>query len=80
MNLLELAIRVNDSVRACVNSRGDPAKTDVLIIDGAKERMDEEVDVAFLEEFADDEETYRQHVRVGGEREFTFQIRTVPSK
>lgn len=75
MTLSDLAKIVNDAVAVCRSAGGNPDKTDVEVV------YDDEIDPvggdeARLEEFPDDEETYREHVRVGGEREFCFLIRT----
>ncbi len=73
MTLLELAQSVAEALHACKSAGGKPGETDAVVAtpDGDLWPIS-----TSLEEVPDDEETYREHLRVGGAREFTFQIRT----
>lgn len=72
MYLNELEQKVQEAKKMVLAAGGDPADTPVMV-DSAEEADLEIIDFR-AEEFPDDEETYREHVRVGGKREFSVHI------
>lgn len=72
MLLDELALKVEEALRI-VKAHGVNPK-DVAVLVDTEEDADLEIDSLTAEEFPDDEETYREHVRKGGKREFSVHI------
>lgn len=72
INLEVLATKTIEAVKECVRNGIDPKNVVVLV--STNETASEEANRVEFEEFPDDNEDYRQHVRAGGKREFRFEI------
>lgn len=72
MTLEDLDVAVHAALKKCAELKIDPK--DVPLLVSTSETPSEEATEIEFEEFPDDNEEYRQHVRAGGKREFRFEI------
>lgn len=72
MYLSDLEEKVRQAMKVVKAAGADPSETPVMI-DTAEDADLDIIDIK-AEEFPDDEEMYRQHIRAGGKREYTVHI------
>jgi hypothetical protein len=72
MYLDQLNDKVQEVLKVVKAAGADPSETPVMI--DTEEDADLEIRDIKAEEFPDDVETYRQHLRAGGKREYTVHI------
>lgn len=75
MTLEQLWQKTVAAVSQCYVDQVDPREVPVVVSTPTNYR--EDVGTAELEEFPDDEETYREHRRCGGKKEYSFLLETV---